>query len=110
MTIDDIKHMYIALTAKHDATVTFIGKHDDPDLYGEADETTYLPMYVTTSDGTVMFVEVEIGNNDDNNTVDQHWEVLDNGDIAYEGSNATSDDKNIDTAVIEVLSKIISNI
>ena len=107
MTIDDIKHMYIALTAKHDATVTFISKHDDPDLYGEADETSYLPMYITASDGTVMFVEVEIG---DNNTVDQHWEVLDNGDIAYEGSNATDDGKNIDTAVIEVLSKIIPGI
>ena len=107
MTIDDIKHMYIALTAKHDATVTFINKHDDPDLYGETDETTYLPMYVTASDGTVMFVEIEIGNN---GSVDQHWEVLDNGDIAYEGSNVTSDNKDIETAVIEVLSKIISNI
>ena len=110
MTIDNIKHMYIALTAKHDATVTFISKHDDPDLYGEADETTYLPMHITASDGTVMFVEIEISDNDDNNIVDQHWEVLDNGDIAYEGGNATDDGKNIDTAVIEVLSKIIPGI
>lgn len=107
MTIDDIKHLYIALTAKHDATVTFISKHDDPDLYGEADETTYLPMYITASDGTVMFVEVEIGNN---GSVDQHWEVLDNGDIAYEGGNATGDGKDIETAVIEALSKIIPGI
>ena len=58
----------------------------------------------------VMFVEIEIGDNDDNNIVDQHWEVLDNGDIAYEGGNATDDGKNIDTAVIEVLSKIIPGI
>lgn len=107
MTIDDLKHMYIALTAKHGATVTFIGKHDDPDLYGEADETTYLPMYITASDGTVMFVEVEIGSD---GSVGQHWEVLDNGDIAYEGGNATGDGKDVETAVIEVLSKIISNI
>lgn len=107
MTIDDIKHMYIALTAKHDATVTFISKHDDPDLYGEADETSYLPMYITASDGTVMFVEVEISNN---GSVDQHWEVLDNGDIAYEGGNATGDGKDVETAVIEVLSKIIPGI
>lgn len=110
MTIDNIKHMYIASTAKHDATVTFISKRDDPDLYGEADETTYLPMYITASDGTIMFVEVEIGNNGNDGSVDQHWEVLDNGDIAYEGSNVTSDNKDIETAVIEVLSKIISNI
>ena len=107
MTIDNIKHMYIALTAKHDATVTFISKHDDPDLYGEADETSYLPMYITASDGTVMFVEVEIGNN---GSVDQHWEVLDNGDIAYEGGNATGDGKDVETAVIEALSKIIPGI
>lgn len=107
MTIDDIKHMYIALTVKHDATVTFISKHDDPDLYGETDETSYLPMYITASDGTVMFVEVEIGNN---GSVDQHWEVLDNGDIAYEGGNATGNGKDIETAMIEALSKIISDI
>lgn len=107
MTIDDIKHLYIALTAKHDATVTFISKHDDPDLYGEADETTYLPMYITASDGTIMFVEVEIGSD---GSVDQHWEVLDNGDIAYEGDNATGDGKDIETAVIEALSKIIPGI
>lgn len=110
MTIDDIKHMYIALTAKHDATVTFISKHDDPDLYGEADETTYLPMYITASDGTIMFVEIEIGDNDDNNIVDQHWEVLDNGDIAYEGGNAIGNGKDIETALIEALSKIIPGI
>lgn len=107
MTIDNIKHMYIASTTKHDATVTFISKRDDPDLYGEANETTYLPMYITASDGTIMFVEVEIGNN---GSVDQHWEVLDNGDIAYEGSNVTSGNKDIETAVIEVLSKIIPGI
>lgn len=107
MTIDDIKHMYIALTAKHDATVTFISKHDDPDLYGEADETTYLPMYITASDGTVMFVEVKIGSD---GSVDQHWEVLDNGDIAYEGGNAIGNGKDIETALIEALSKIIPGI
>lgn len=107
MTIDDIKHLYIALTTKHDATVTFISKHDDPDLYGEADETSYLPMYITASDGTVMFVEVEIGSD---GSVDQHWEVLDHGDIAYEGGNATSDGEDIETAVIEALSKIIPGI
>lgn len=54
-----------------------------------------------------MFVEVEIGSD---GSVDQHWEVLDNGDIAYEGGNVTSDNKDIDTAVIEVLSKIIPGI
>lgn len=107
MTIDNIKHMYIALTAKHDATVTFISKHDDPDLYGEADETTYLPMYITASDGTVMFVEVKIGSD---GSVDQHWEVLDNGDIAYEGGNAIGNGKDIETALIEALSKIIPGI
>ena len=107
MTIDDIKHMYIALTAKHDATVTFISKHDDPDLYGEADETTYLPIYITASDDTVMFVEVEIGSD---GSVDQHWEVLDNGDIAYEGGNAIGNGKDIETALIEALSKIIPGI
>lgn len=107
MTIDDIKHMYIALTAKHDATVTFISKHDDPDLYGEADETTYLPMYIAASDGTIMFVEIEIGSD---GSIDQHWEVLDNGDIAYEGGNATGDGKDIETAMIEALSKIIPGI
>ena len=110
MTIRDIEHLYIAQAAKHGASVKVIDKHDDPDLYGEANETTYLPMYITASDGTIMFVEVEIGNNGNNDTVDQHWEVLDNGDIAYEGSNVTSDDKDIEIAVIEVLSKIISNI
>lgn len=107
MTIDDIKHMYIALTAKHDATVTFISKHDDPDLYGEADETTYLPMYIAASDDTIMFVEVEIGSD---GSIDQHWEVLDNGDIAYEGGNATGNGKDIETAMIEALSKIIPGI
>lgn len=107
MTIDDIKHMYIALTAKHDATVTFISKHDDPDLYGEADETTYLPMYIAASDGTIMFVEIEIGSD---GSIDQHWEVLDNGDIAYEGGNAIGNGKDIETALIEALSKIIPGI
>lgn len=54
-----------------------------------------------------MFVEVEIGSD---GSVDQHWEVLDNGDIAYEGGNATGNGKDIETAMIEALSKIIPGI
>lgn len=108
-TIDELKNIYSDYAEKYDAKMEIVTIDEDPDLYGDATEQDYLPFYITSKSGMVMFIETHVNNG--NGDIEYHWEYLEDGDIADEGDVLDKNDaKSMKGTAVDILSNVILGI
>ena len=85
--VTELKSIIKNATSSEGLPVRFVSIKDDPDLYGDATESNYLPV-VIGNPPINMFFEITLT---DNGTVEYHYEIIFDGGIIDEYDSSFDD-------------------
>lgn len=103
--VTELKSIIKNATSSEGLPVRFVSIKDDPDLYGDATESNYLPV-VIGNPPINMFLEI---NTTDDGAVEYHYEVIFNGDIVGE-DNSSFDDADAEQEIRSVVRELKNHI